>query len=231
MPQALRPGTMAQVSTREGVVWEGSRARTLRVRHPCGGGDTGSTGGPEMGSQGSGLARAECFSSPGRAGPAPCPSPDSPWSICCQGLLPLPPRAAGTAGEAWGLRWGASRGQRMREWGWGGPSSGPSVGPPPLPLGCIPTVHPLTQTLPSRGPRTLGSHSLSRGAPAGGICQGNVPKWSSHPPASPPPRPGRRKGCKYTRLLSRSSGWKRWGCLSCWVHSRGLETGRTSGLR
>jgi hypothetical protein len=37
----------------------------------------------------------------------------------------------------------------------------------------------------------------SKKVPAGGICQGNIAKWPSHPPALPLPRPGRGKGCKF----------------------------------
>lgn len=38
------------------------------------------------------------------------------------------------------------------------------------------------------------------GVPAGAICQGNVPKWPSHPLASLLPQPERGKGCKFPQV-------------------------------
>lgn len=53
-------------------------------------------------------------------------------------------------------------------------------------------------------PNSPSPHSsllpLSRECHLGGICQGNVPKWPSHPPASPLPGPGRGKGSKFPQV-------------------------------
>lgn len=54
---------------------------------------------------------------------------------------------------------------------------------------CLP--HPVQDT------QTLSFHSQSREAPAGGICQGNVPKWLSLPLASLLPGPGKGNECKF----------------------------------
>lgn len=51
------------------------------------------------------------------------------------------------------------------------------------------------QSIPSLKPP-----SPEQGVPAGAICQGNVPKWPSHTPASPLPGPGRGKGCKFPQV-------------------------------
>lgn len=50
---------------------------------------------------------------------------------------------------------------------------------------------------PVQDTQTLSFHSQSREAPAGGICQGNVPKWLSLPPASLLPGPGKGNECKF----------------------------------
>lgn len=67
-------------------------------------------------------------------------------------------------------------------------------------VGQVPTgEEPQCISLP-KGQWTLSSHSPSRETPAGGICQGNVPKWLSLSPASPRPSLGEEKDANSPRF-------------------------------
>lgn len=112
-----------------------------------------------------------------------CPLPGRP----CPGL----PAHAQLLRSPGGAQMRRARGAENEEAGLQNP---PSVGPPALPLG---------------HPNSPSPHSASfpeRGVPAGAICQGNVPKWPSHPLASLLPQPEREKDANSPRFPNWSSG-------------------------